>query len=437
MAKRRRFPVLAGAVALLLFVGFIGSDPALSNDTCQEEVPQAQKPRETSPDVAKAELQALVQGNTKFALTLYQALRGQDGNLFLSPYSISLALAMAYAGARGETERQMAAVLQFALLQDRLHPAFNALDLAITSRTRPGLELSIANGFWGQVGYRFLQEYVDLLAEHYGAALRLLSFASTPEPCRVRINDWVSEKTQGKIKDLLPPGSITPLTRLVLTNAIYFKGTWRYQFEPRLTRDGIFYLLDGGRVIVPMMELCALRDGRYEEGASLNYTEGDGYQAVELPYVGEELAMVILLPKLEQFRNFERSLDAERLGAILGGLRPELVRLTMPKFSFTSGFSLKDTLSKLGMRDAFSDKEADFSGMDGTGDLFIDEVIHKAFIAVDEQGTEAAAATAVSITLGMRPEIKTVRVDRPFIFLIRDRKTGAILFMGRVLNPAG
>lgn len=427
MAKRRRFPVLAGAVAILLFVGLVGSDPAFSNDTCREEIPPAQKPRETSPDATGAELRALVDGNTAFALTLYQALRGQEGNLFLSPYSISLALAMAYAGARGETERQMAETLRFTLPQGRLHPAFNALDLAITSRTRPGLELSIANGFWGQIGHPFLQEYVDLLAEHYGAAIRLLSFATTPEPCRVRINDWVSEKAHGKIEDLLPPGSVTPLTRLVLTNAIYFKGTWRYKFDPELTRGEPFHLLDGRKITVPMMALGV---------TAFFYAEGEGYQAVELPYVGEDLSMVILLPKLAGFEEFERSLDTAHLGVILGGLKPELVHLAMPKFSFTSGFSLGGRLSTLGMPDAFSDR-ADLSGMDGTRDLWLDEVIHKAFIAVDEQGTEAAAATAVIIGYKMMPQFKTVRVDRPFIFLIRDRKTGAILFLGRVLDPRG
>jgi serpin B len=423
-----RSQLILGLLAALGLV-FLGPDPELGgwtglcNEGCQEEILQSQGPRETAPEAAGAEVQTLVDGNTAFALELYQALHGQEGNLFCSPYSISLALAMAYAGARGETARQMGEALHFSLPQERLHPAFDALDLAITSREGEGLEMKVANAFWGQLGHPFLQEYIDLLAENYGAEIRLLSFQSTPEACRLHINAWVSEKTEGKIEDLLPPGSITPLTRLVLTNAIYFKGTWKWKFDPQHTHEGTFHLLDGKPVTVPMMALDEL---------SLNYAEGEGYQAVELPYVGEELAMVILLPELEKFGEFEGSLDARRLGEILQRLMPRLVRVTIPRFSFTSGFSLKGTLSALGMPEAFSEG-ADFSGMDGARDLWIDDAYHKAFVAVDEWGTTAAAVTGMPIVAAAPFEF---RADHPFIFLIRDRGTGAILFLGRVLNPA-
>lgn len=436
MVKALLLGLLAAAVVVLVLFGLTGSNPAVSSsdNTCREEVlrPQAVVGRETSPEVTAEELQQLVDGNTAFALELYQRLRGQEqeGNLFLSPYSISLALVMAYAGARGDTERQMAEVLQFALPQERLHPAFNALDLAITSRgEEEGIKLATANAFWGRLGHPFLQGYIDLLAENYGAAIRLADFINTPEACRLHINDWVREQTEGKIEDLLPPGSITLLTRLVLTNAIYFKGTWRWQFDPWLTHEGPFTLLDGSQVMVPLME---------QEEVWLPYSEGvmegSRYQAVELPYAGEELSMVILLPEREGFRRFEEALDAELLARILGELLPREVHLVMPKFSFTAGFSLKDVLSELGMPLAFSE-EADFSGMDGQRDLWIDGVYHKAFVKVDEEGTEAAAATGVVVRVVAAPI--EFRADHPFIFLIRDRETGAILFTGRVLNPAG
>ncbi len=428
MTKSCIFRLLVVVMVLALSV----SGPALAQNGCQEEVLQPQVTRETAPDATDEELQKLVDGNTAFALDLYQALRRMEENkgenLFYSPYSISLALAMAYGGARGETEQEMAEALQFTLSQERTHPAFDALDLAITSREQEGIELNVANAFWGQRGYSFLQDYIDLLAKNYGAELRLLDFQSTPDACRVHINDWVTEKTEGKIEDLLPPGSIDPLTRLVLTNAIYFKGTWKWEFDPWFTHEDAFHLLGGGTQTASMMMV---------EEAWFGYARGyldDGYyQAVELPYVGEELSMVILLPELEKFEQFEQALDADRLGEILKELWRSEVQLTMPKFSFTSGFDLKDTLSKLGMPAAFF-PGADFSGMAGRHDLWIDDVYHKAFIKVDEQGTEAAAATGTSMVAAAPIP---VWVDHPFILLIRDRETGAILFLGRVLDPRG
>ncbi len=398
------------------------------------QVLKSDKERITSPDVSAADVSLLVEGNSAFAFKLYQELKEKEGNLFYSPYSISLALAMTYAGARGETAQQMADTLQFLLEPARLHPAFNWLDMELASRGEgaqgkdgEGFNLNIANAIWGQKGYEFLPAFLDILAENYGAGLRLLDFINETEQSRVAINKWVSDQTEGRIENLIPPGAINELTRLVLTNAIYFNAAWEHPFDKKMTTDGPFYLLDGGQVTVPMMK----------QTESFGYTVGEGYQAVELPYDGNELSMVILLPASGSFGDFEAGLQSQQVDAIISGLQPTRVALTMPRFEFDSEFSLKDTLAEMGMPDAFSPYNADFSGMTGNPELFISDVIHKAFVAVDEAGTEAAAATAAVIAPTAAPPEPTVEVtlDRPFIFLIRDIETGTILFVGRVLNP--
>ncbi|HUT15530.1 MAG TPA: serpin family protein, partial [Anaerolineae bacterium] len=399
----------------------------------QAQAVQSDKERVTSPDVGDDVLQKLVSGNSAFSFDLYQAIRSNDANVFYSPYSISLALAMTYAGARSETARQMADTLHFTVTQDRLHPAFNALDLELSSRGHgakgkdgEGFRLSIANSIWGQRDYTFLAEFLDVLAQNYGAGLRLLDFEKAPDDSRVVINDWVADETEDRINDLLPDGSITPLTRLVLTNAIYFNAAWKYAFEEDFTEDGTFHLLDGDQVTVPMMS----------QTETFDYAEGAGFQAVELPYDGDELSMLILLPAPGQFDGFASTLDAERWDSIVGIMAREQIHLTMPKFSYDARLDLAEVLADLGMPDAFS-MAADFSGMDGTRDLFISGVFHKAFVAVDEAGTEAAAATAVVISLKAMPGMpREVSIDRPFLFAIRDIKTGAILFVGHVVNPA-
>jgi len=395
------------------------------------ELLKSDKERITSPAVNKSEQALLVEGNSAFAFELYQAVKGKEGNIFYSPYSISVALAMTYAGARGETAQQMADTLHFLLDQDRLHPAFNWLDEELASRGEgargkdgEGFRLNIVNAIWGQKGYEFLTEFLDVLAENYGAGLRILDFVNQTEECRLAINDWVSDQTEGRIKDLIPEDVITVATRLVLTNAIYFNAAWEYPFNENMTVDGPFYLLDGDQVTVPMME----------QTEGFGYTDGEGYQAVELPYDGEELSMVILLPEAGNFQAFEQGLQAPQVCDIITGLQPSGVTLTMPRFEFDSEFSLKNTLEDMGMPAAFS--AADFSGMTGTRDLYIRDVLHKGFVSVDEAGTEAAAATAVVMEEEAPEPLVEVTVDRPFIFLIRDIETGAILFIGRVLNPA-
>lgn len=394
---------------------------------------QSEKPRITSPEVNESDLTMLVEENNAFAFDLYQLLRQDNNNVFFSPYSISQALAMTYAGARSDTEKQISDTLHFIMSQERLHPAFNGLDIELSKRGEgaqgkddQGFRLNIVNAIWGQEDYRFLPEFLDVLAENYGAGLRVLDFVNAPEESRITINDWVSEQTEGRIEDLIPEGAIDALTRLVLTNAIYFNAAWQFPFNEDVTADGPFYLLDGGEVIVPMMT----------QTESLGYAEGDGYQAVELSYDGRELSMVILLPSEGQFETFQSAMDYQMLIDILSDLGNQQVNLTMPKFEFESEFSLKKALIAMGMPVAFS-PDADFSGMTGNRDLFIDDVLHKAFVSVDEAGTEAAAATAVIMTLTAVPAPPVeVTVERPFIFLIRDIETGAILFVGQVVNPS-
>jgi len=408
-------------ILLYLLMALVIVSLALFGNTGQEkEVSQV------SPEVAAvyAAVQSdLVNSNTTFALDLYRALSQTEGNLFFSPYSISTALAMTYAGARGETETQMKRTLHFALPQGVLHPAFRGLDTDLIQRASDieGTQLSIANALWGQIGYPFLSGFRDTLAESYDAPLRLTDFAGITEQARMDINDWVSNATNKKIEDLMGPGTITPDTRLVLANAIYFKGTWKLQFDAKKTEFAPFYRLDGSQVKVPMMRMRE----------HFPYTEGMNYQAIELPYTGDALSMVIFLPREGMFEDFEAHLSIERLDAILAQLCSEKVQLAMPKFELTSEFSLGETLANLGMPDAFTGA-ADFSGMDGTHDLFIGQVAHKAYVSVNEEGTEATAATGVSMVLSA-PSMMTI--DRPFIFLIRDTETGTILFIGRVMDP--
>jgi serpin B len=420
-------------VLCALVVALLSGVVACAQPTVGGQLIQSDKQRITSPGANEADLTTLVNGNSAFAFDLYQALRDKDGNLFYSPYSISVALAMTYAGAHGETAQQMADTLHFMLPEDCLHASFNSLDLELGQRGQGAkgkdgdeFRLNIVNAIWGQKDYHFLDTFLDLLAENYGAGVRILDFASEPQESRININEWVSDETEGRIKDLLPPGFITPLTRLVLTNAIYFNAAWQYPFDKNATREESFYLLDGEEITVPMM--------RQEE--MLGYAEGDGYQAVELPYDGGQVSMVILLPQSGEFETFEKSLDAQRVNAILENLESRGVALAMPRFESESAFSLRESLAAMGMTDAFSG-DADFSGMTGNRDLFISDVVHKAFVSVDEAGTEAAAATAVGMVTSMPPEATVeVNVNHPFVFLIRDIPTNTVLFVGRIINPS-
>ena len=382
-------------------------------------------------------MRTLVEGNTAFAFDLYQAVRREEGNLFYSPHSLSLALGMLYAGARGPTASQMAGALQFRLPQSALHPAFNALDLELKSRaetpaegddTPKGPRLNIVNALWGRAGYPFLQEYLDVVGENYDAGLRGMDFAEDPEGARRIINDWASEQTENTIRDLLPEGSIHPDIALVLTNAIHFQADWLRPFPEWGTEERPFRLRDGSLVDAPTMSGQAV----------IGYADRDGYQAVELPYRGESASMVVFLPDEGRFEQFEGRLDAELVAGAIESIELRSVQLYMPKFEFDSTFDMKGVLSGMGMPDAFSASDADLSGVNGlacptVGCLVVETAVHKAFISVDEEGTTASAATG--ITVGPTSLPPDFRIDRPFIFLIRDVPTGAVLFVGRVLDP--
>ena len=423
-------------LALFLFLNLSLATAGCSGGAAPAQAAEAKsdRPRQQAPSVPDQDLGALVDGNNAFALDLYKILAQNDGNLFYSPYSISLALAMTYSGARTVTEQEMAQAMHFLLEQEQLHPAFNALDQDLATRgdgfpedlEERVFQLNVANAIWGQQEFEFLQPFLELLAENYGAGLRLLDFEQDPETARLTINDWVSEQTQEKIQDLIPQGALNPMARLVLTNAIYFNAGWELPFEDALTEDAPFTLLDGTQINTPMMAQSEMMD----------YAEGEGYQAVRLPYVGRDVEMLVLLPDEGQFDAFEAGLDAEKLANILSNTHPMTVNLALPKFSYESEFNLNEALIAMGMPSAFG-YDADFSGMTGEDDLFISDVLHKAFVDVDENGTEAAAATAVIMELKalMVEDEVEMRVDRPFLFAIRDVPTGTLLFVGRVLNP--
>lgn len=379
-------------------------------------------------------MKVVVGGNSKFAFDLYARIKDDPavtkygGNLFFSPYSISTALAMTWAGARDETERQMAEVLHFGLPQAQLHKTFGSLEKRLNEAGEEGrYELSVANALWGQAGYNFLKGFLELTEASYGAGLKEVDFAGQTEKSRQIINGWVEEKTKDKIKDLIGPGVLNPLTRLVLTNAIYFKGDWLNQFDKKLTRDEPFKLNRSEQVKVPVMHIKE----------RLGYRADDKLQMLQLPYEGEELSMIILLPvEIDGLAEVERLLTTEKLDEWTKGLRKQEVDVSLPKFKMTTKFELADYLKKMGMPDAFSLPPGDFSGMTGDKSLFISNVIHKAFVAVDEEGTEAAAATAVGMRLTSVPlPPKVFRADHPFIFIIKDNHSQSILFMGRLMDP--
>ena len=384
----------------------------------------------------------LVEGNNKFALELFARLQSTKGNLFFSPYSISTALAMAHAGARNETESQMAGVLHFPVsvnrrtdsssksLPDRQQFAssFGNIIKDLNKRgQKGGYTLTVANTLWVQKDYGFHWEFIELIQTNYDGWLNEVDFITAAETARQTINAWVEKKTNGKIKNLISKGVLDSMTRLVLANAIYFKGNWARQFKEDRTRDAPFTLSDGQKIDVATMN----------QKVEFGYMETDTFQALELPYVDEELSMVILLPKeFDALDEFEKTLTPENLTQWLAKIHKREVVVFVPKFKMTSQFSLASVLKSMGMKDAFS-SDADFSGINGKRDLFISAVIHKAYVEVNEEGTEAAAATGVVMTLtSMGPtRIPVFRADHPFLFLIRDNLSGSILFIGRVANP--
>jgi serpin B len=390
----------------------------------QEASGMAQTPPATMPDQT-----AVAQGNNAFAVDLYSQLRQQDGNLFFSPESISTALAMAYAGARGTTATEMASTLHFPLPPDKLHPAMGSL-LASLNASHPGYQLRVADALWAEKDYKFLDGFLKLTKDDYGAGFRPMDFKSAPEAARATINQWVEQQTDDKIKDLLPPGAIRSDTSLVLTNAIYFKGDWQTQFVKTATQDEDFHLSAAQAVKAPLMHLQT----------KLRYFNGGSFQAVDIPYKSGELSMVVFLPNdVAGLAAFEQSLTAVDMQTWLASAwRSNKIILTLPRFKMTSQFELANALGALGMKQAFHRGIADFSAMTGKKDLWISAAIHKAFVDVNEEGTEAAAATGIvmrSMAMSYEAQPIVFRVDHPFLFVIRDNRSGAILFMGRVSDP--
>jgi serpin B len=367
---------------------------------------------------------AVVEGNTEFALDLYQVLRAREGNLFFSPHSISTALAMTYAGARGSTESQMARVLHFLLDQEQLHPTFAWLEASLRDLEKKGrVQLSVANSLWPQEGFALLDEFLALTKHYYGVQITAVDYGRA-EDARRTINAWVEDKTADKIQELILPDMVGPLTVLVLVNAIYFKGDWASQFDEQLTRRAPFSITPDEQAQVMMMT----------QKHEFRYAEAGDLQVLELPYAGEDLSMFVLLPaEVGGLADLEDRLTVERLERWTKHLWETDVEVFLPRFEVTLPIKLSDTLHAMGMSDAFS-RTADFSGM-AKEQLFISEVVHKAFVKVNEEGTEAAAATAVIVDRGAPPPVPTFRADHPFLFLIRENTTGSILFLGRVVDP--
>lgn len=375
------------------------------------------------PQVNQEDMQAVVDANNQFALEFYSEI-DDEGNIFFSPFSISTALAMTYEGARGQTADEMQDVFHFAE-EDIRRPAFAEIHDWINQGHRE-YELQMANALWAQEDYQFLEAYFDIVKKYYGGEIENVDFKTNAEGVRQRINNWVEEQTNDKIMDLIPSGALTPITRLVLTNAIYFKGTWVKQFDKEHTVESPFSITTNDTVNVQMM---SMGDEKF------NYAETDDFQVLELPYDGDELSMLILLPKDDWLDTLE-SIDDQKLSELRGILVEQEVDVYLPKFKLETKYFMKPSLVKMGMPTAFSGS-ADFSGMTGRMDFAIDEVIHQAFVEVDEEGTEAAAATAVIMrTTSIGPTTPVFRADHPFMFVIQERESGGILFLGRVSDPS-
>ncbi|MGI9649320.1 MAG: serpin family protein [Acidimicrobiia bacterium] len=384
--------------------------------------------------VTAAQIAAVVAADNEFGIDLFRAVAG-DENLMISPYSIATALSMLYPGARGTTADEIAAVLHTTVDETTLHAVRNHINRLLTtpappmddSDTREPFTVRPANSAWGQGGYPFLDDYLAVLAESYGAGLRLLDYVGDPEGSRAIINGWVEDTTEDRIKDMIPSGAIDPLTRLVLVNAIWFKANWFEQFDPTLTEPAPFTRLDGSQIEVPMMHA----------GQRTGYTSNELFEAVRLPYAGDA-AMVVLLPKQGSPADLAAALEPEDLDIEWGDFQ---VELALPSFEFEAEIALKAALQQLGIKAAFVPPSSGPEGADLTGitemrELYPSDAFHKSFISLDEEGTEAAAATALIISLESMPQPATFTADRPFLFWIEQSSTGEILFLGQVMDPS-
>jgi len=370
-------------------------------------------------------VQEVVNANNKFAFELYSQLaKNETGNIFYSPYSIFSALSMTYEGAKGQTAEEMKNVLHLPE-SSILRPNFARIYNNINTR-RDSYELRTGNALWLQKDYPFIKDYKKVVEEYYGGKAANVDFASETEKSRQIINSFIAEQTNNKIKELIPQELLARETKLVLTNAIYFKGTWQYEFDKSATHEDDFKVSQNKTVKVQMMHMSNVK---------LNYTDLGNLQILELPYKGGNISMLILLPK-ENLESVEANLTAEKISKYRSLMKEiEISEIYIPKFEFSTMYSLKEKLKNLGMKGAFDPAQADFSGITAAERLYIDFVLHKAYIKVDEEGTEAAAATAVGIeTVFVQPQI-IFKADHPFIFIIQEKKTGNILFIGRIVNP--
>lgn len=370
-------------------------------------------------------------GNNLFAVNLFKQLSAAQGNIFLSPYSIRTALAMTYAGARGETASQMENALAFASEGENLHAAFAESIDRLNSTAGCSYEMNIANSLWIDTTRTFLQPFIETNKRYYNAGIEQVDFMHDPESARTKINTWVETQTRQKIKDLIPPRGVSTETRLALVNAVYFKGRWDQAFDKELSRSAPFYCADGSTVEAELMT--------FSRAENLPFFAGDGFRVLELGYMGDSVSMVVVLPdKAGGLAAIEELLDEKLLSAWIAAMRTRPVNVFLPRFSITWGAeNIVPHLRALGMRDAFVKGAADFSGIDGTRELLITGAFHKAFVDVNEEGTEAAATTGVVVGVtSLPPEPEVFRADHPFLFLIREKKSGDILFMGRMAQPA-
>lgn len=413
-------------LAVALLPGAVNASAAAADENLQNQ-PAA---------TLTADARTLAGGNTRFALDMYAELRKtREGNLFFSPCSVSTALGMLYAGANDDTASQMQNVLHFEMDHERLHPAFRSLLSSLTARQEGGkITLSIANGLWGQKGQIFMPDFVQRVKKNYDAEFHTVDFAGATETARQTINAWVKKRTQGKIESLFERGALSPMTTLVLANAIYFKGSWEVPFDPDATGAAPFTLSTGKKVDVPMM---AIED-------QFGFFDTETFKAIELPCTGKELTMVIFLPNTaDGLANLERALTPDQLISCFESLNRRQVNVSLPRFRISSTFQLDKPLESMGMKALFSAENASLSGIidqhqQGGTSAWVPSVVHKAFIEVNEEGAEAAAATGIEMesrSSNIPPAL--FRADHPFLFMIRDRRSGSLLFIGRVTDPTG
>lgn len=379
-------------------------------------------------EATESGISQVVDGNNQFAFELYSKLTGQSNeNAFFSPYSISSAFSMTYEGARDSSAEEMRNVLHFPEY-GVLRPNFAAIYNDI-NRDNSNYELRTGNALWVQKDYPLLEEYASNVEKYYGGKAAELDFVEETEQSRLTINDFIEKQTNDKIKDLIPKGVLDPMTRLVLTNAIYFKGTWVWQFDKSDTLDRDFFITPENTVKTPTMYMD-------NDKAKFNYADLGHLQILELPYKGDKISMLILLPN-STLEDVEPVLNDENLKEWKSEMIPtKMDAIYIPKFEFKTKYFMVDTLTSMGMESPFDPSQADFSGMDGTKNLYISDVIHQAFVKVDEEGTEAAAATAIAMRFTSAVQERNVfRADHPFIFLIQEKETGNVLFLGRIVDP--